>query len=605
MKRINYIFVLLVGIFFLSCEKENLSEQKIEKEDNDLNINQEDTAGIVVPEGYSMVIMAGNKVDTKAVGSSDRIRHLQYLVYENTGNGYQLYKKVKVYEGTGTISWPYAAQVEILPKGKEWIVVFLGNVNKNIFPPAQTADVLTGVDEGINYYGDARIILPQVEFTDKTLFHKAEGHFDTNSPTVEVPVTLKRIVSRHDIYQEGPAALDLFYTQILKDKLYNDIFTGSESVFRYQLKDVFLKEVIWPVTFMGLQAVTNPGDYSESYKAVKWYLDNPGLYGQTYLNAWKSIVDETRRTYGFLKQDDYPNNYYLNLAEYLYGIFVDNQDSTALKGMLSQICAEDNDGFIAKVQSKIGTFFKANYKSGVLNPWNGNAIMDRTGVPSVIDFSFTVMERDVAGLKFYTGATRTNGRKYFSVVTLPDNEESNKLTYNKIYLTTYSNNGGGINQLPDNTGKTEISGNVLDGGAYQQNMKYDCIQKVGSASLIDKTQWTPYANNWQEIGLSYYNILKNLSLKDDGKGTMTIGSENYSKVLCSNQNYNGIYYVKADVELQKTLAKVLSSIHNLPIDDEMGTTIALRIPFNFKAPVFQDNMNILIVWDEAKYNPEP
>lgn len=595
MKRTGYILAILTSIVFLSCEKDALSDQNVET----------DASGVIIPEGYSKVVMTGNELETRVVSTSNRIRHLQYLIYENTDAGYKLYKKVKVYEGTGTISWPYESQVEILPKGKEWIVVFLGNVSKSIFPSFQTDEVLTGVDEGSSFFNDARIQLPKVEFSDKTMYHMAVEHFDTNAPTLTVALTLKRIVSRHDIYQEGPATLDEFYSQILKDKLYNDIFTNGESVFRYQLQESLLKEVIWPLTYMGLLAVTDPAGYSAKYEAVKWYLDNPGLYSQLYLDAWKSLVDEQRNTFGFLKQDDYSNNYYLNLAEYLYQLFIDNKDSETIEEVLAQITGENYDGFIDKVQSKVGTFFKANYKSGELTPWSGNAIVDRSGVPSAIDFSFNVTERDVAGLKFYAGAIRANGRKSFSIVTLPDKEVSNQLSLNRIFLTPYFNNGGGINQLPDNDSKTEISGNTLNGGSYQQNMKYDCVQKVASAVLVSKTLWTPYTNNWQEIGLSYYNILKSLTLKDDGKGTVTVGSSRFSKTLCTNQNYNGIYFVTGDVELQKPLGKVLSSLHNLTVDNEMETTRALRIPFNFKSPVFQDNVHAVLIWEEAQFNPEP
>lgn len=608
MKAIKYIVTILITVSFFSCEKDNFDIQHT-KEGQDFNIpiNPKDTAGLVVPEGYAMVVMGESQTKTRAVTSSDRISHLQYLIYESTATGYQLYKKEVVFESFGTKNWPCDAQIEILPKGKEWKVVFLGNMSKSIFGNSQTEEVLTGTNVGTSYYTDARIILPKVEFSNQTMYHFAESNFSTNAATVEVPLVLKRIVSRHDIYQEGPALMNEYYEQVLKDKLYKDIFTASNSVFRYQLKDCILKEVIWPITYMGLQAVTTPDNYKTSYKSVKWYLENPSMYNQAYLTGWADIVSDTRDALGFLPLDDYVNNYYLNLAEYLYEVFVEDSDPTIIESVLSQICTENNEDFITNAQKKISTFFKANYRSGTLLPWSGNAIIDRTAVPSIIDFSFNVIQSDNAGLKYYNGNTRTNGRNYFSVVTLPDASADSKLTFNKIYITDFTNSGGGIDQLPSVDKKTEISGSPLNGGPFLQNMKYDCILKLTSATLTNRTSWTPYTNNWQDVNLSYYNILTSLSLVDDSKGTITIGSSSFKKTLCTNQVYGGDkYFARVSAELLIPLTKVLCSIHNMtPGQITTDLTKTLRFPFSLKAPIFQDNIVVTMAWEDAVSNPEP
>lgn len=613
MKRYNYIFAILIALFLFACEKESFDVRHPEKEhDKGLNVNPTDTAGVVIPEGYAMVIMGENQAETKSVtGSSNRISHLQYLIYESTGGGYLLYKKEIVFESFGSKNWPYNAQIEILPKGKDWKVVFLGNMSKSIFGSHQTEEVLTGVEVGTSMFDNVHIHLPQVEFTNQTMFHCGISAFNTKdegTTTVEVPVTLQRIVSRHDIYQEGPASMDEYYTQVLKDKLYADIFTASNSIFRYQLREHMLKNVIWPITYMGLQAVDNPNDYKESYKAVKWYLDNPGMYIQAYLDAWKKMFTTVQNTFGFLKQNDYQNNYYLNLAEYLYNVFVEDNDPAIIEHVLTQICNENYNDFITNAQNKIGTYFKANYKSGILFPWTGNAIIDRGSVPSVIDLTFNVIEKDIAGLKCYNSISRTNGRSYYSVTTLPDADEKNKLVFNTISLTDRTNDGGGIEQLPESDKRTEISSTQLDGGAFLQNMKYDCILKLTAATLKDKTSWTPYDNNWQDVDLSYYNILENLSLTDDTKGTITIGSGSFKKILCTNQSYgSGAYYAGAVGELQMPLGKVLNSIHNITTEDigDPKVVKALRVPFSLKAPIFQDNIEAATAWNEAISNPEP
>lgn len=595
MKQISYILVILISVFFSSCEKETLEVQSVEKDKNTNNIyvNPADTAGIIVPAGYSMVIMGESQTGTKAVSSSDRISHLQYLLYEDTGAGYKLYKREKVFESTGTKNWPYDAQIEILPKGKSWKVVFLGNMSKSIFGAYQTEEVLTGVEEGVDFYDDARIHSPQVEFTAQTMYHLVEKDFSTSNDdnTVEVPVLLKRIVSRHDIYQEGSNDMATYYSETLKDKLYGDIFTNYESVFRYQLRDAILKEIIWPFTCAGLAAVTTPENHRSTYKVVDWYFNNPDLYAQEYKVVWEKYVERENQL-GFLKKDDYLNNYFLNFAEYLYEAFVEGKDQAAVENALSQICIDNYEGFIEQIQSKIGILFKANYTSGILVPWSGHAIINRSAVPSVIKLSFEVKQRDSAGQKFYQGNKRTSGRNYISIVTLPEQDETYKLVLNEILQTPF-HNGGGIEVLPTTNHSTVISSSLLEGGPYLQNKKYDCIQKVTGATLIDKTKWASTESNWYEVKLSYENIMGYLSLDDDSKGTITIGSPTNKKTLCSNQVYNGTSYATSSGQIITFLNSILRGVHNeYPI-----TTVIF--PFKFKAPLFKDNIDATIVWGQA------
>lgn len=599
MKRINYILLILISTVFSSCEKETLGVLMDEKDKNYNNIyvNPADTAGIVVPEGYSMVIMGESQTGTRAVnGASDRISHLQYLLYERQDDGiYKLYNKMVVFNSAGSKNWPYDAQIEILPKGKSWKVVFLGNMSKSLFGAYQTEEVLTGVDDNANY-DDARIHLPQVEFAAQTMFHLAENDFTTHNgdATVEVPITLKRIVSRHDIYQEGSNDMVTYYTETLKDKLYNDIFIGNESVFRYQLKETVLKEIIWPFTCAGLFAITEPENYRTTYKAIDWYLNNSDLYAEDYKITWQKLAKE-EQAFTFLKNDDYLNNYFLNFAEYLYEAFVEGNDPDAMENALTQVCTENENQFMDNVQNKISTYFKANYKTGVLAPWSGHAIIKRNEVPSVVKLSLDVVEHDKPGQKFYQGNTRTNGRKYFSIVTLPEKDETNRLNMEEILGTPYFN-GGGVDQLPTTTNNTTvISNSPLNGGPFLPNMKYDCIQKVTTATLIDKTLWTPYEKNWHKMELNYENIMSYLFLKDDGKGTITMGSSNHIKELCKEQQYvaAGNFYASTN-RLTNALSIILKSIYF-----RLETDTSKVFPFTFKSPVFQDNINAVVVWEEA------
>ena len=222
MKSLHYIIGFLVCALFFSCEVEEIiregeKEQITPEEDGTYLINPEDTAGIVVPEGYKLVLFPGVKKQTRAnaTGTNTQVKHLQYLIYQKDGEG--TYKQIKQAVLSKPESWPSKVPAIPLEENKEYRVVFLGNIDKSLFSSTQTDDLLTGVGEGTNY-ADAQIHLPQVEFDDTNLFYMANSIFDTKAGSITdnsvyVPITLKRIVNKVEICKEPLKDTSKDYTQ--------------------------------------------------------------------------------------------------------------------------------------------------------------------------------------------------------------------------------------------------------------------------------------------------------------------------------------------------------------------------------------------------------
>ena len=178
MRKINYIFALLLCFFLFSCEKEEFSSADNNQNDEDeFYINPEDTAGIVIPDGYSLVVFPDSKAMTRATGDETRVQHLQYIIYQDNGDGNYIQYRANDKVNQDLSSWPIKAIVTSLPKGKSYKVVFLGNVDKSAFGVNQTTDVLIGTGKGTNYT-DARIVLPIVEFSDNNMFFYAKADFN-------------------------------------------------------------------------------------------------------------------------------------------------------------------------------------------------------------------------------------------------------------------------------------------------------------------------------------------------------------------------------------------------------------------------------------------
>lgn len=391
----SYIITLLVGItpFFVSCEQEEIPQpNKNEGETNDeYFIHPEDTAGIVVPEGYRLVVFPGNKIRTRAldpVTSSDKVTHLQYLIYKETpktadGTGtYKLCERKTLFNEPGTKNWPYKSVPVVLEDGENYKVVFLGNVDKSLFD--KQTELLTGV-ENEAAYENARIHLPNREFTGQNMYYMGKAAF-TNTPApgnetdkiVYVPITLQRIVNRVDLCKEG---IGNSYSSFSRDNfcdflINNDlkpILEGSGGSLHQAITaqvDTLIMGLVYVATRNepGHNGTTNFSTIADEmydkyqkgenkYSVLKYRHSQfaNGTYSlpeiwdaglsqvSTYLQTYSGSSSLFDRYVEYADvSNNYANNVIINLAQYLYDTFHKGIDNT-----------EENSNF-----TETGTFYK-------------------------------------------------------------------------------------------------------------------------------------------------------------------------------------------------------------------------------------------------------
>lgn len=552
MRKITYIFGLLMCIFFFSCEKEEfVTNSGNEDSGNDFYINPEDTAGIIVPEGYSLVIFPGNQAMTRA-GSETRIQHLQYIIYQEDESGnYIQYEANKIIK-QDLSSWPLKAEITSLPKNHTYKVVFLGNVDKSAFGVNQTEEVLIGTGKGTNYT-DARIVLPIVEFSDNNMFFHAKADFNTNA-TAYVPITLKRIVSRNDITKEGLLTAyangvtsdkeykAAYLKQIVQEKMKQSIFTGRNSTFRYQMAESVKADLIYPLIYMGLAQESDANTLKDTYTAIGKYISEWDSYKPTNANVLKYIQD-ARGTYPDLVQAEYANNFCIRYAQYLYDTFVEEEskDNTSLEAALERIYSDNIDikegnfsvKSIDESVSKAIDALDASYTSGELLPWRNIAynsksivqINEAMPMPGSVDFDLNVdAASNQTGNKYYSmkDAPDYGSDKYISLISFGEAAtSSNKLGILKI--SSASSEGTNINHVPNTS--TEIISTGFNAGELHRNIRSVTTQNISNVSLINPKSLMTGDTYKQKVEVSFYNVL-HYALNPTENGTsLTIGND--------------------------------------------------------------------------------
>lgn len=207
----TYFFIILTFLLptlFTSCEKE--LEEVIEQSPTD---NEGDGNEDNVPEGFFVVNFTPKQEDTKApiTGQDPRISHLRYVLYDSLG---VFIKEKIIISAPGSSTWPLAAVKDTLPKGR-YTAVFLGNVEKTLFPYSGTtySEVL------LNYKGqmtDARIALPNAQFTDNSEYYLSKVAFSDATPSPFI--LLQRIIGMLNVHRnfvDGQTALNMLVNNIV------------------------------------------------------------------------------------------------------------------------------------------------------------------------------------------------------------------------------------------------------------------------------------------------------------------------------------------------------------------------------------------------------
>lgn len=509
MKQINYILALFLCLFFFSCEKDE-SIVNSGNEGNDYYINPQDTAGIIVPEGHSLVYFPGGEMMTRA-GSETRIRHLQYIIYQedrNASGQYVFYKQLIVSQGLLN-TWPITGIATTVLRGYNYIAVFLGNVDKNIFGN-QTEDLLTGVGAG-KKIEDARIKLPSVEFANTNMYYFAKSTSfstteDTSVKVTYVPITLKRIVNRTDITKTGLSADNLagvnsnddfikaYWKQLIKEKLVSAIFLSENSAFKDQVAEDMKWSLIYPLIYCVLKDSSTPTAQENTYSVIKAY---NAEWTDIHLTEFqKENIGKISSLYSSYIKEDFSNNIFIQYAQYLYGLFYEDKDNLTLKGILKQVYDDNipNKNNIKTIDAaidKVVSAFTAKYTSGLLLPWRNQKyysgiVETTTTMPGAIDFNLDIddTQKIAAGKKSY-GIQHSSDYSlddYLSVVTLGEPATSS----NKLGISSIS-----LSKTTSTTLNTElqvgyrIPNSAFEAGFFHRNKRTVAKQTVESVSLTN------------------------------------------------------------------------------------------------------------------------
>ncbi len=216
MKTFILVWVgLLPLLLFAACEKEELVPVETEKPAE----TPDDGGSGVVPEGYFVVTFSpeSGMTRTPVSGLDGRVRHLRYLVYNESGT---FVKEKEVLPLTSeTTTWPLSAIRDTLPRGV-YTAVFLGNTDKNLFPYPVTGGGQGVADVLLNYKGqmsDARIVLPNGPFSDTSEYYEAKVSFSPAAPNPNI--VLQRIIGMFKVHRNFVDA------QTALNQLVNNIVT--------------------------------------------------------------------------------------------------------------------------------------------------------------------------------------------------------------------------------------------------------------------------------------------------------------------------------------------------------------------------------------------
>lgn len=472
----HFYGLFMLGIIFslFACESEiaDMPENREpgSAEENDgFFIAPQDTAGIVIPEGNMLAVFPGQRkpgTRSPVTGNDSRITHLQYLIYlKDTKGIYKLYAQKTVFNQTGNKTWPYKAVGVLLPNdpGLQFKFVFLGNVDKSVFAN-QSTDVLLSYR---NSYDSARIVLPDEEFTDQTMYYTAKGDFTSDEAVnsiIQRNIVLQRIVSRVDITKQSfdTVPTDAYQTAFLKrvvsDVLWNtNREKGRGGTFHYAVKERVLRFVM-ALAYVATKDSRDAADQAfaaagNKYTVLKYRYGSPDniLQPQSVTTKAGTYTKEkldgiTGGDYAYVSGTDFSNNILLNTAQYLYDLFYEvpggiaTAELAASNDKLTQLL----DYYWGKVIS-IDQTVQIPFKTRCINEWSNelvqyvknstdadfkaffnplrncpaNIALTVGNMPKMIDFGSTVRETMPVGTTLAykrKNAPDTKSDHYFSVI---------------------------------------------------------------------------------------------------------------------------------------------------------------------------------------------
>lgn len=252
--KISFIVTLFSLIALSSCEKEEFANGL--SPDNGKTSSTEDPPA-VLPDGYFEVRFSPGYSDgTRAAvtGPDGRVRHLRYIIYDQSGN--YVKDKVVVQTTDATPTWPLNAIKDTLPKGS-YTAVFLANVDKALFPYTAPGGTTAYQEVLSNYKGNisnARISLPNAPFTDTSEYYWSKVSFsDTNTTPY---VLLQRIIGMlnlHRNFVDAQAALNQLVNNIVTQMNYKNILQTNVGAILPGL----IRNKLTGIIVVGLDGVVN------------------------------------------------------------------------------------------------------------------------------------------------------------------------------------------------------------------------------------------------------------------------------------------------------------------------------------------------------------
>lgn len=557
MKQIIQILFVgtLLAISLVACNKEDLviGDNQVPNTDENTDgyyINPEDTAGVIAPDGYAMVMFPGKLPEqTRAAisGTTNRVNALTGLLYQDDGTGtYKLFKEYPVFSGiTEGRKWPYATPIMFLKAGA-YKIVFLGNVTNDDIRDGNTNEVLTNTV----IYSEARIHLPRKPFTDKDLYYLGKNDFSVTNEEItagikkQVPLELKRIVSRYRIMKEPLADThtgaagnykNKYFRQLLDGLLKDDVFTGLNCDFAQSFKTAVGNDIIKGIIY-ALTCTENKINMSidaTTYPVKAWYDANPISETHksnlnTYFAAGNNLFYSTLTPYS----DDA-----LHLAQYLYDMCIATtptaEQENRLKEILEKIYTDnkiDNGNnstdkttpTVTKAILMALEKFNGDYATGELY-WRNyqNAIISMSGqtVPTSVNFDLEVTGTETWGDKFYffQAVTADTEDYYISIYTLGGISNTQQMNISSIYTTDLS--GNTIDDIPEGV-RTLLNGTPFTGGSLQANRSTDCVLNITGVNLKNHSNTN---GTTSYIQVCYYNLLNEILLKENADGSISIG----------------------------------------------------------------------------------
>lgn len=225
-----------------------------------------------------------------SLGASERISSLHYFVYEKK-NG-ELIKQRTIRGINKDTKWPIDNRYDMpwelrqdlqdtLVANYDYRILFIANIDPKLFKKKDGSEHPALLRDEQNY-NSAKLLLPEVPFSDNNMFYLWEGELINTKPGETVKrndVLLRRLVTRTDVKRMGIENMDKYIEELIYKYLYKDSASIKKD-FNLHLD-----------TFCIAMPKIMDGDYHDNATKLSIYLNKPEIREKLY-NAFKDNVTE-------------------------------------------------------------------------------------------------------------------------------------------------------------------------------------------------------------------------------------------------------------------------------------------------------------------------